>query len=131
MSDLHSLSRRPGTFGTGFLVPYADHPDGWEVNTFEHSIVWDPEPRLVRNRISITALQLGLKPCTPYMKLAAERGLPLPDGPEIRFCFEIGPDNDVHPHFDNHPEWLEPESILVIGLLLRLGFQFKPEEDEE
>lgn len=123
--------RRPGTFGAGFLVPDADAPDGWTVHTYEHSIVWDPEPRLVRRRIAIRALELGLEPCSSYDEQIHERGFPVPDGLKIAFCFEVGPGEVAEPHVRNHPEWHEPDAILVIALLERLGMTVQvPELDD-
>lgn len=118
-------NRRPGTFGAGFLVSAPDHPNGWQVYTYEHSIVWDPEPRVVRRRIAHAALHLGLKPCSSYDDLVRDQGLPVPTGPQIAYCFEVDPANVVHPHLSGHPEWRDPEAILAVALLEQLGFTVK------
>ena len=108
----HQLTRRPGTWGAGFLVRDANSLAGFIVYAFEH--INGESARLIqRRRITEVAAANGIAPC--YAQ-------DLPEGTRrAEFCFEIDPAGRIYPHAGNHPAWNGPEAPWARTLLLSLG----------
>ncbi|MGI8730127.1 MAG: hypothetical protein ACR2LK_09095 [Solirubrobacteraceae bacterium] len=113
----HQVTRRPGTWGAGFLVRAPESRDAFVVYAFEHDV--DQQTyRLVRRRISTVALSVGVAPCTLHPQ-AGEVGR------RAEFCFEIDAFDVIYPHLEGHPEWVGSEAPDV-RVLLQACFAPRP-----